>query len=310
MLTNALFRDCRDYRVPLRECPSFLFLMLGMSTIVAMIATHLLALRYTDEPELSVFVVIGVAVLFLLVGHSIVSSFRRLAEANVVKSEFVSIASHQLRTPLTSIKWAGAMLAGGQTHNAEFCLDIIQDNTERMIMLVNDLLDANRIESGTLAVQKEKIQLEAVVKKVIDALARMAQASNIRLEFQNPSATFSPILADARRIEMVVQNLIDNAIRYTPGKGTVTVRMEEKDRRIFCFIQDTGVGVPATDQKRIFQKFFRSANALKYQTGGTGLGLFIARAIVELFDGDIGFQSQEGKGSTFWFSLPVTTAYV
>lgn len=269
-----------------------------------MVLTHLIASRYTSEPEIAALIVMSVTVLLLVIGHSIVASFRRLAEASAVKSEFVSIASHQLRAPLASIKWASALMEDGGEKNFAMYRDIIRDNVERMILLVNDLLNVNRIESGTLSINPAAVELEPVVKDALKELTPRAEASNIALTFTAPQGPLTA-LVDRERIKTVVHHIVDNAIRYTPGKGTVAVTLEKEGARARLTVKDSGVGIPREDQGRVFQKFFRATNILKHQTVGTGLGLFIARSLTELFGGTMGFSSEEGKGSTFWFSLPL-----
>lgn len=296
-----LFADCRAYRVRLLECPSFLFLLLGILIISAMVGTYLIASRYLEEPQVVSLLVIAVTMLLLIIGHAIVGSFRRLAETNLAQAEFVSIASHQLRTPLTSLKWVGSLLDVNGDKNGYG--EIVRENTERMIQLVNSLLDVTRIEAGTLPIKKEVVDLDTLTKRALDRLEGFAGASNITVEY-NTSTAAAAVLGDRVRLQAIVEHLLDNAIRYTQGKGTVEISLQEQGKKVVWAVKDSGVGIAPGDQRRIFDKFFRAENALKHQTVGTGISLYVAKAIIEALGGKLDFTSDQNKGSTFWFTLP------
>lgn len=302
-----LAAHCRQYSLPLWQCPSFLIILTGLITILAMVSTYIVAIKYT-EPRIVALIAIGVTTVLITISYLIIRGFEKLAEANRLKSEFVSIASHQLRTPLTGIKWAINLLISKEvehlTEEQLERLEIIKENNQRMINLVNDLLNISRIEEGKLMLKPEKVSLEKIIQEIIKEYIPLAKASNIKLSFEGEK-NLSPILIDAQGVKLVLHNLIDNAIRYNRKEGQVKIRLLKKRVLIRCQIEDNGVGIPSADKKNIFQKFFRSQNALKNQTEGTGLGLFIAKAIIGASKGKIGFQSQEGKGSTFWFELPI-----
>ena len=300
---------CRQYSLPLWQCPSFLIILTGLITILAMLATYIIAIKYA-EPEIVALIVIGTTSILMIISYLIIRGFERLAEANRLKSEFVSIASHQLRTPLTGIKWAINLLMseeiGRLTKEQIEGLDNIKESNQRMINLVNDLLNVSRVEQGKITLKPEKTSLEKIIQELIEEYAFLAKASNIRLSSELEK-NIPSILIDTQGIKLVLHNLIDNAMRYSQKEGRVRIKLFKKRALVRCEIEDNGVGIPSEDQKKIFQKFFRSENALKYQTEGTGLGLFIAKAIVEASKGKIGFQSQKDKGSTFWIELPIKT---
>ena len=146
--------------------------------------------------------------------------------------------------------------------------------------------------------------IRELAKKIIAEFEHVAKASQIEIELV-VSGNLPNALADVSRIKMVAENFLDNAIRYTKGKGEIKIKIEPKNRSLLFSVQDNGVGIPQKDQKHIFQKFFRSENVLKYQTHGSGLGLYIAKSIIERSGGKIGFKSKENKGSTFWFTTPI-----
>jgi len=225
-----------------------------------------------------------------------------------MKSEFISVVSHQLRSPLSNLRWAIELLMSGKLGKIEKkqteYFRILKENSARMGELVSDLLIVSRIETATLPLKKKEISLPELINKLISEFEPFAKASNVEIEFR-PQKDLPKVFADPTQIRLVVENLIDNAIRYIKDKGKVEIRLERIDKNLYFEIRDNGVGIPKEDQKYIFQKFFRSENILRYQTQGSGLGLYITKSIVERSRGKIGFRSEENKGSTFWFTLPI-----
>jgi len=226
-----------------------------------------------------------------------------------MKSEFVSVAAHQLRTPLSAIKWALRLLLDGDvgqtTEEQKDVLEKAYESNERMIDLINDLLNVSRIEEGRFLYKPISIDLEAVVQSVIDSYKEMIEKKKINFEFKKPGGKLPNVLLDAEKMSLAIQNLLDNAIKYTPEGGNVTVSLKQNDGEIEFSIKDTGVGIPKDQQDRIFTKFFRGANVMRLETEGSGLGLFITKNIIEAHGGKLWFESEEGKGTTFYFTIPV-----
>jgi len=303
-----IIRECREeLRVGIWQCPQFLFIVMGGITILGSLATYYVGTQYA-EPEIVVLITLGVTAVIFSIGHVVVANFSHIAQVNRAKSEFVSVASHQLRTPLSSIKWTLGLLFSGRLGRVDETqlpyFQILRDGTQRMIDLVNDLLDVNRIELRRFTLEPEKISLAGIAKGTMEDLSLFAKANNVDLVFRDTSAS-SLIMGDPRRTRMIVQNLVDNAIKYTKGKGRVEVTVGNEGTYVKCSVRDEGVGIPEDQQKKVFERFFRADNVLRYQTEGTGLGLYIAKSIVEMSGGKIGFRSKENQGSTFWFILPL-----
>jgi signal transduction histidine kinase len=313
-----LMTECRKMGIPLWQCPQFLFLIMG--ALIAMSVTSSLALgrRYIDDPIITlVFIFILTAVLFLI-SFTITRSFERLAEASRMKSEFINIVSHQLRSPLTSLRWGLNFLVGeyGQKASEKEAgyFQLLKENVQRMVEMVNDLLTVSRADDGRIPFQETEFQFEDVVKDVVLELHASAVAAGVTVV--RKGAKVPRLKNDRSLVHHVLANLVDNAIRYAwrahgiekqqrARKGNITIRYFNVGTQIRCEVEDNGVGIPVRDQKYIFQKFFRSSNAVRHQTTGTGLGLYIVQALLKRMGGSVGFESEENKGSTFWFTLPI-----
>jgi signal transduction histidine kinase len=226
-----------------------------------------------------------------------------------LKTEFVSVAAHQLRTPLSAIKWTLRMILDGEvgeiTDEQREFLEKTYEANERMILLINDLLNVAKIEEGRYFYRAYLTDLEPIVKSMVDYYQEEAKRKNIKLEFVKMSDYFPRVMIDPEKIKLAIQNLLDNALHYTPKGGSVTVTLIHGDKDVLCSIKDNGVGIPKSQQSRVFTKFFRAENVIRMQTEGSGLGLFITKNIIEAHNGKIWFESEEGKGTTFYFSLPI-----
>jgi signal transduction histidine kinase len=303
-----LVGQCRKYGLPLWECPQFLFLIMGLIIIASIISAYAISTKYIEDPYTVSFIAITLTLVLLIMASIITNSFERLAEANRMKSEFVSIVSHQLRSPLSNLKWTLDLLMSERLSlekekELEY-LEILEVNSKRMSDLISDLLITSRIEQGKVFIKKEKVSLKTMVEQVLEENKNAPNPFNAEISFEAEN-NLPNVNCDPSRIKMAISNLLDNARRYSRNNNKIEIGLKKKNRNIYFEIKDQGVGIPKEDQKFIFQRFFRSSNTLRHQTEGSGLGLYIAKSIVEKTGGRMGFQSQEGKGSTFWFSLPI-----
>ncbi len=225
-----------------------------------------------------------------------------------LKTEFVSTVSHELRTPLTSIKGYVDLLleqeAGSINQTQREFLRIVKQNNDRLVTLINDLLDISKIESGRVHFKIKTQNLTEILTEVTDTFKMLANQKKqiFKLDISN---NLPEIAADRDRLSQVVANLVSNAIKYTPTGGTIKVRAMQKDSRVEVRVTDNGMGISQEDQDSLFTKFFRVDSSLTREVGGTGLGLSICKTIIELHGGKIWVDSDFGKGSTFIFSIPI-----
>lgn len=306
-----ILAECKRYGASTWQCPNFLFIIMGLIIIAAILSTYYIGVNYI-APEVVVVVVIVVTTVLLLIGHTIVASFERVVQANKMKSEFVSIVSHQLRTPLSSLKWSLGLLRGNRlgaiNKKQKEYLDIIHESNNRMIDLVNDLLNVNRIEEGRFGVKPKLFSLDELVKKVVEEIRPVAKEKGVTIDLYSEK-NLPLVYADDNKIRMVIQNLVENAVKYSNHEienRFIKTRIERNKDNIRVIVEDNGMGIASNLRKRVFGKFFRGNNLAMQRIEGTGLGLFISKGIINLSGGEINFKSKEGKGSTFWFMLPIT----
>jgi len=236
------------------------------------------------------------------------NAFEELKENDELKSEFISTASHELRTPLTVVSSYTEMfeeeLLGELTDMQKEKIQIIHAQIDQMIRLVEDMLDALRLESKKSKIQKGFVKIDDIAANVIADLSRLAGLKEHTISLQ-VNGKIPEVMGDERRIKQVFNNLLTNAIRYTDPRGHIAVEIEDEFQQVRVSIEDNGLGISKKDQKRIFDKFFAGGGGtLTRESGRMGLGLAIAKGIVEAHQGRIWVESELGKGSTFFFTLP------
>jgi len=233
----------------------------------------------------------------------------RLQELDAIKSEFVSIAAHQLRTPLTGIRWSYHTLLEKETGELnpeqKKIIDDALKATISLVALINDLLSIARIEEGKFGFNLKRQPILPIIETSLKKYQAKAKEKGVTLTTQITSSTLPEVNVDEEKLGIVFDNFFDNAVKYTPPGGEITLNISAKEENLYITIHDTGIGIPQGQAHRLFSKFFRAENAVRFQTSGTGLGLYVAKNIIQKHNGNISVQSNEGKGSAFTISLPI-----
>lgn len=290
---------------------------IARSDLALFTATHgravekqLLLVRGEHAPEGRYISMTATPIIVASVPIGAVATFRDITkeqEVDRAKTEFVSLASHQLRTPLSTINWYAEMLlagdAGELNDEQRKYLDEVYQGNQRMVDLINSLLNVSRLELGTFAIDPEDTDVIALAKSVLDEQMPQIRERSIKLTAELDRST-PRLFADPKLLRMVFQNLVSNAVKYTPMGGSVAVTVLPQGEHIAITVADTGLGIPQSEQSFIFSKLYRATNARESDTDGTGLGLYIVKSVVEQAGGTIRFESLEGKGTTFFVLLP------
>jgi PAS domain S-box-containing protein len=238
---------------------------------------------------------------------SVIHDVTKEKEVDRMKTEFISLASHQLRTPLVATKWISEILqeeSQGLNPEIKQYITSIHEANEHMIDLVDALLNISRIESGRIIIDPKPTSLPDLVKSVISEVAVMSKEKDIQISVSSEE-NLPTIQLDPKLMRHVYMNLLTNSIKYSPDHSHITVSLYRKDTDIISEVKDEGYGIPKNVTDRVFQKFFRAENIAKKVTEGTGLGLYLVKLIVDAAEGKIWFETEENKGTRFWFSLPI-----
>lgn len=232
-----------------------------------------------------------------------------LQKLDQMKSEFIGTAAHQLRTPLSGIKWTLNMILNGDIKNKDeqkaFLMKAYESNN-RMIGLVNDMLLTDRVDSVKEKYEFVPTNLSDILDSVLFELLPQINKKNISVHMNNSPVAIPKVKIDSIKIRSVFQNILENAIKYTNKDGNIILDFSIKDKFVQFCVEDNGIGIPKNQQQSIFNKFFRGDNAKRNVADGSGLGLFIVRAIVENHGGKVWFESEENKGTKFYFKLPIS----
>lgn len=241
---------------------------------------------------------------FVAIQHDITKD----AEIDRAKTEFVSLASHQLRTPLTTIGWYAEMLLSGDageiTETQKKYLDEIYEGNKRMVELVNNLLNVSRIEMESFGIEPQSVKVKEIVDGVLKDITADVTAKKLHVE--TTYGDVETVFADPKLLRLIFQNLLTNAVQYTPDGGSIKLTAAKRPTDTQFSVTDTGIGIPNAEREKIFTKLYRADNARRMSTDGNGLGLYMVKSILDHAGGNIWFESEEGKGSTFYVTIPLT----
>ncbi|HVM73692.1 MAG TPA: HAMP domain-containing sensor histidine kinase [Candidatus Paceibacterota bacterium] len=236
----------------------------------------------------------------------------RLRALDQMKTDFVSVATHQLRTPLSAIKWTLSMVLKGDvgtlTNEQQELLTKAYESNNRMAALLNDMLISDQIESGGFQFSGQNSTVTNILEELIIEMYPAAEKRNIHIELKQPDQKLPAVCIDPAHLRAVLQNLLENAVRYSKPSGRILIELSENGGMVSIVVADNGIGIPETEKSHLFQRFFRAPNAIKMETDGSGLGLFITKSIVERNRGTIRFESKENEGTTFFITLPAAVS--
>jgi signal transduction histidine kinase len=234
-----------------------------------------------------------------------VRDITRFREADEIKSTFVSVISHELKTPVSLIQGYAETLLRKDAHwdprTRQESLQVILEEADRLNHLIDNLLDASRLEAGRLPLEMEQVALDALARRVAERFRTQTDIHDIAIDFPSDFAT---VRGDPRRLEQVLNNLLSNAIKYSPQGGRIEVSGRYNPDEVIVTVTDQGVGIPFEEQPRVFERFFRGSRERHQSTPGAGLGLYLAKSIVEAQGGRIWVDSVPGEGASFSFSVP------
>jgi signal transduction histidine kinase len=245
--------------------------------------------------------------------HRLRTANRNLQVLDKTKDDFISMASHQLGTPLTAITGYLSMALDDDQANMTVkqreYVNYALEAAERMVSMSSDLLNVSRLSSGRFMIQRQPVDLSELAQQEVQQLRPSAERKKLQLVFKQPDKPLPMLSIDESKTRQVIMNFVDNAIYYTP-QGNVTVEVREFEGAAEVLVTDSGIGVPEDEKRHLFSKFYRAENAKAERPDGTGLGLYLAKRVIEDQGGSIIFKSEEGKGSTFGFALPLKTTAV
>jgi signal transduction histidine kinase len=245
-----------------------------------------------------------------MANYRLKKAIEELKDLNKMKSEFLALASHQIRSPLSASTWSLERLkelfekSSSVSEENRKLLEEALERNKRMAKLIDNLLNISRIEAGRFLQKVEAVSLDDVVRGVIDIVPAPEEQRSIAVRYTSPKEKFI-IMADTEKLALAIENIIDNAIKYSPPNATVDVAILRGTNNVAVHIKDQGMGIPKSEQEGVFGKFFRGQNAEKSQIAGSGLGLYLARKIIDGHGGSMSFESEEGKGTTFFIQLPL-----
>ncbi|MFW5884880.1 MAG: sensor histidine kinase [Patescibacteria group bacterium] len=303
MLFQKLKEDAQKYGVSIWKLPDVLLLEMAAVNIFAMVATYWWAQSAMSDPREGVLLVAAEAVLILFIGNLIAESSRKVIDNYKLKEEFIDLISHQVKTPLTSIKWNIELLNEKKTKGQERYIQRLTNSAEKMSELVSDFIYLSRLSRSKKEIHLEKVDLKELIKEVVKENELFSRAKGIKIKTKFFSKDEFCVKADRKKLEIALDNLVNNATKYSYEKSEVKIEAWKEDGRVIVAVKDEGCGIKKENQKRIFEKFYRAENAVKATSDGTGVGLYVAKTLIEEMRGKIWFDSEEDKGTDFYVSF-------
>lgn len=298
-------QESRDYGVPIWRLPDFLIILMAVFNIAGMIATYyLISTFFVDDPRVAVLFVAVEAVVVLVIGNIIAESSRKIIVNYKLKEEFIDLISHQIRTPITNVKWNLELLNKEKLGlKQERYVKRLTESVEKITSLVSDFVYLSRLEQSKKELMLRKIDINKVVEEILKDFKIFADSKNVKLKFDNKcKKCFAK--TDQKKIKIVLSNIVENALKYSYDESEVRVSVYKKKSNLIVKISDQGCGIDEQSKPFIFDKFYRAIDAKKLSTDGTGVGLYISKILLKEMDGDVWFESEVDKGSIFYMKIP------
>lgn len=298
-----------EYDMPFWKLPDFILLLMGAANATVMIATYIWASSFAEDPREAVILVAIEAILIMVIGNVFAESAKHMAEFNKLRKEIVHIVSHQMRSPLTTIKWQVEMIKSGKKDNFTErqlrYIDRIYEENEKLRTMISDILNMSRMEKDVDSTIITEVDLEEEIHDCLNMLDSYAEVKSITIDFKTSLKTCK-VKADKDKLKIALLNLVENAISYSPDGEKIIIRLGKKGKFAQVKIKDKGIGVAPSEQVLIFGKFYRAENGRKKRPEGTGLGLYMTKKVIEQMEGEISLKSKIGEGSEFAFSIPIS----
>lgn len=297
--------EARQYGVPFWKLPDFLILIMAFVNITGMLVTYYLALNFVDDPRTAVIFVAIESTIILIIGSVIAESSRKIIVNYKLKEEFIDLVSHQIRNPITSVKWNLELLSQEKLNSKQNkYVERLAGSVEDMISLINDFVYLSRLEQSKKELSLQKVDIEKTIKDLLKENKIFSDSKGIDIKFINNSENFC-VKTDRKKIKIVFGNVIENALKYSYEKGKVEIELYNEKSDLIFKIKDNGCGIEKDSQSFIFEKFYRSSEAQELAVEGTGVGLYVSKILLKEMEGEIWFESESAKGSVFYISLPV-----
>lgn len=294
--------DSNEFEVSIWKLPDVVIILMAGVNIVTMIFTYVLATKLENDPRIVIVLVAIEAIIITVIGNILSESAKQIVESNKLKKEFIQIISHQMRSPLTAMKWQLELFKKKAFENLNKNqikqIDKICEENERLTNMIADILNMSRIDRYPEHLIYTDIILEDSVADCIDMLAGFEKFKKIKVEFKR-SKKGNRIFVDNERMKIAIVNVIENAISYSPEGRKIFISVKKEDKFIALKIKDQGIGIKKEEQAIIFDKFYRGEGGKKVQPEGTGLGLFMSKKVLGQMGGKIFLESEIGKGSEF-----------
>lgn len=303
-IIKSIKEEAKEYGIPFWKLPDFLILIMALINIIGMISTYCLALNFVDDPRTAVVFVAIESAIILIIGSIVAESSRKVIVNYKLKEEFIDLVSHQIRSPITNVKWNLEFLKQEKLSKKQVkYVNRLAGSVEKIVSLVNDFVYLSRLDQSKKELIRQKIDIRILVKKILKEMKIFASSKKINLKFSSKCENCC-VETDQKKIKIVIDNILENALKYSPEGSQVEVEVYNESKNLVIKIKDSGCGIEEADQAFVFDKFYRASEAKELSIEGTGVGLYVSKILLEEMGGEIWFESKHKKGSIFYISLP------